>query len=477
MSAIRAATLATANKILNPIIFPSVCRPFRSGPKVTVLGGGISHCRIRCLSSDSGGGGGKKVSARLSQMRQLLQDAEERAFRADDEPAPKITLDHVTVSFARSGGPGGQNVNKVNTKVDMRFNVKNAYWLSDRIRDRILIMEKNRINKDGEIVISSTKTRTQKGNIEDALEKVQLTEVKLTLHSKYIEGFISLKQIEYSLAITSADRQPGVEILTVSADRQPGAKKWIKVTPFPHPSICVLDIWTCILNKKEELRENTEFLRFFCNVDSTYRNSALGYHSIERQQQLFETALNRCLGRHPDVNLSKISMLFFPVYHDEHIIIVCYDFKRKAIEILDNHVVTKPEDIIYSGAVQNLTSNLVAYLKGKGHLYSQLLTKISPVVPLTTWATKKSNNSNVIFVMRCMETYFGGGVKGWNTGLRKEGAAQNAQLKLLRQRYLSEIVRFELNTVRSEVLRKSAEYRRKSLERNREIRDENARLP
>ncbi|CAM9003142.1 unnamed protein product [Rhodiola kirilowii] len=173
MSAIRAATLATANKILNPIIFPSFCRTFRSGPKVTVLGCGISHCRIQCLSSDSGGGGGKKVSARLSQMRQLLQDAEERAFRADDEPVPKITLDHVTVSFARSGGPGGQNVNKVNTKVDMRFNVKNAYWLSDRIRDRILIMEKNRINKDGEIVISSTKTRTQKGNIEDALEKVQ----------------------------------------------------------------------------------------------------------------------------------------------------------------------------------------------------------------------------------------------------------------------------------------------------------------
>ncbi|KAJ6415329.1 hypothetical protein OIU84_004174, partial [Salix udensis] len=70
-----------------------------------------------------------------------------------------------------SGGPGGQNVNKVNTKVDMRFNVTNAYWLSDRIRERIMQMEKNRINKDGEIVISSTKTRTQKGNIDDALAK------------------------------------------------------------------------------------------------------------------------------------------------------------------------------------------------------------------------------------------------------------------------------------------------------------------
>nr|GMD97224.1 peptidyl-tRNA hydrolase ICT1, mitochondrial [Ipomoea batatas] len=55
----------------------------------------------------------------------------------------------------------------------MRFNVQNAHWLSERVRERIIQMEKNRINKDGELVISSTKTRTQKGNIEDALSKLQ----------------------------------------------------------------------------------------------------------------------------------------------------------------------------------------------------------------------------------------------------------------------------------------------------------------
>lgn len=167
----------TTNMILRHVFRPSLSFPssiptivLRSSNGGTGIGIGIG--RVRCAASDSGGSG-NKVSARLSQVNQLLQAAEERALSADKHPPPKITLDHVTVSFARSGGPGGQNVNKVNTKVDMRFNVEKAYWLSEWVRERILQMEKNRINKDGELVISSTKTRTQKGNIEDALEKFQ----------------------------------------------------------------------------------------------------------------------------------------------------------------------------------------------------------------------------------------------------------------------------------------------------------------
>ncbi|KAL8266510.1 hypothetical protein R6Q59_003854 [Mikania micrantha] len=195
------ASIRTFNAVLWTVPTPLrfVCRP-------------ISCTPVRCAAAPDSGGN-KKTSARLSQVQQQLHEAMERSV-GGDEPIPKITLDHVTVNFARSGGPGGQNVNKVNTKVDMRFNVKEAYWLSDRIRDKILQMvslvhhycnhgmfkaslnnnmetylllitfilfrlslffnqEKNRINKDGELVISSTKTRTQKGNIEDALEKLQ----------------------------------------------------------------------------------------------------------------------------------------------------------------------------------------------------------------------------------------------------------------------------------------------------------------
>ncbi|GAA0157065.1 translation release factor [Lithospermum erythrorhizon] len=131
----------------------------------------ISHTPLRAKAAAEGDK--KKAPARLAQVEDLLFAAQERAKDGANQPIPKISLEHVSVNFARSGGPGGQNVNKVNTKVDMRFNVKNAYWLSERVREKILQIEKNRINKDGELVISSTRTRTQKGNIEDALEKLQ----------------------------------------------------------------------------------------------------------------------------------------------------------------------------------------------------------------------------------------------------------------------------------------------------------------
>lgn len=178
MAAIRATTTTIAREIFLPSLFFGSVRIFRTslpifGGPVALTCRRISYSSVRCAAVDSGDGGKKAAPSRMAHVQQLMMEAKERAASAGNEPIPKITLDHVTMNFARSSGPGGQNVNKVNTKVDMRFNVKNAYWLSERVRDRILQMEKNRINKDGELVISSTRTRTQKGNIEDALQKLQ----------------------------------------------------------------------------------------------------------------------------------------------------------------------------------------------------------------------------------------------------------------------------------------------------------------
>ncbi|CAA0831487.1 Class I peptide chain release factor [Striga hermonthica] len=175
-----------------------------------------SMAHVRCASTKSGGKE-KKQSARLAEVQKLLYQAEER-YKADGsgvEPVPKLTLEHVTIGYARSGGSGGQNANNiVNSKIEMRFNVKNALWLNEKVRERIMQMEKYRINKDGEIVITSSKTRTQQGNFEDALAKLQV----FTYQKKKLQEIIDAAS--YVPVPPSNDTMKKIELLSALAEQK-----------------------------------------------------------------------------------------------------------------------------------------------------------------------------------------------------------------------------------------------------------------
>jgi ribosome-associated protein len=73
---------------------------------------------------------------------------------------------------SRSSGPGGQNVNKVNTKVELRFNIKLSASLSPEEKELIYTKLKNRINSSGELVVKSQSERTQLSNRKKSIEKL-----------------------------------------------------------------------------------------------------------------------------------------------------------------------------------------------------------------------------------------------------------------------------------------------------------------
>ncbi|XP_011503512.1 PREDICTED: peptidyl-tRNA hydrolase ICT1, mitochondrial [Ceratosolen solmsi marchali] len=84
-----------------------------------------------------------------------------------------IPLKEIDVTYSSSTGPGGQNVNRVNTKVDIRFKIKNASWISDEIKQKLFMKYQNNINKDGYLIIKSDLTRSQQLNLADALQKLR----------------------------------------------------------------------------------------------------------------------------------------------------------------------------------------------------------------------------------------------------------------------------------------------------------------
>ncbi len=83
---------------------------------------------------------------------------------------PTIALreNELTWRFIRASGPGGQNVNKVSSAVQLRFDVRGSESLPEAVRERLLRLARNRINREGVLVIEARRFRAQERNREDA---------------------------------------------------------------------------------------------------------------------------------------------------------------------------------------------------------------------------------------------------------------------------------------------------------------------
>lgn len=88
-------------------------------------------------------------------------------------PRLKIPLREFRFSFARSSGPGGQNVNKVSTKATLRWSVLGSQSLPEPVRQRFLAKYGRRVTAQGDLLVTSQRFRDAGRNVADCLEKLR----------------------------------------------------------------------------------------------------------------------------------------------------------------------------------------------------------------------------------------------------------------------------------------------------------------
>eukprot|EP00930_Biecheleria_cincta_P033785 TRINITY_DN23399_c0_g1_i1.p1 TRINITY_DN23399_c0_g1~~TRINITY_DN23399_c0_g1_i1.p1 ORF type:complete len:290 (-),score=36.95 TRINITY_DN23399_c0_g1_i1:71-940(-) len=115
---------------------------------------------------------GKLIGCSATPGQLAAKQAEEAKDR--ELPSRSIAIEDVHFQYSRSSGPGGQNVNKVETKVEARFDVAASKFLPEWVKDNLRVQEANRFNNDGILIVTSEEHRTRQDNTKAVMQKLHV---------------------------------------------------------------------------------------------------------------------------------------------------------------------------------------------------------------------------------------------------------------------------------------------------------------
>jgi ribosome-associated protein len=130
--------------------------------------------------------------------------------------AVSINEDEIQIDFVRASGPGGQNVNKVSTAAQLRFDIRSTASLVPDVKERLMRMAGSRVTEDGILIIEAKRYRTQEQNRADAIQRL------VTLVQKALEK----PKTRHKTRPTLASRQKRLQ-----AKRQHSQKKHLRSRP------------------------------------------------------------------------------------------------------------------------------------------------------------------------------------------------------------------------------------------------------
>jgi ribosome-associated protein len=133
-------------------------------------------------------------------------------------PAITIPDAELVERFVRSAGPGGQNVNKVSTAVELRFDVAGSPSLPEPVRARLLARRDRRLTDEGVLVLSAQRFRTQERNREDARDRLAALIAAATVAPK--------KRIATKPTKGAKERRLGAKRERATVKRQRSASAW-----------------------------------------------------------------------------------------------------------------------------------------------------------------------------------------------------------------------------------------------------------